>query len=87
MNNIWGADVSDMQLLSKFSKAICILLVNILGLFPLKEKRGVTITNGFQKNFDESGCKPNKILVDKGSEFYNRSMKSWLERMNGIEIY
>ena len=87
MNNIRGADVSDMQLFSKFSKAICILLVNILGLFPLKEKRGVTITNGFQKNFDELGCKPNKILVDKGSEFYNRSMKSWLERMNGIEIY
>ena len=27
---------------------------------------------------DESNRKPNKIWVDKGSEFYNRSMKSWL---------
>ena len=34
----------------------------------------------------KSKGKPNEILVDKGSEFYNRSMKSWLEK-NAIEIY
>ena len=28
----------------------------------------------------------NKILVDKGSEFYNRSMKQWLEK-TAIEMY
>ena len=32
------------------------------------------------------GCKPNKIWVDKGSEFYNRLVKSWLQD-NEIEIY
>ena len=30
--------------------------------------------------------KPNKIWVDQGSESYNRSMKSWLQK-NDIEIY
>ena len=30
--------------------------------------------------------KPNKILVDKGSEFFHRSMKSLLEK-NDIEMY
>ena len=30
--------------------------------------------------------KPNKIWVDKGNEFYNRSMKSWLEK-NDIQMY
>ena len=30
--------------------------------------------------------KSNKIWVDKGSEFYNKSMKSWLEKDN-IEMY
>ena len=30
--------------------------------------------------------KPNKIWIGKGSEFYNRSMKSWLEK-NDIEMY
>ena len=26
-------------------------------------------------------CKPNKMWVDKSSEFCNRLMKSWLEKM------
>ena len=53
---------------------------------PLKEKKGVTITNAFQKNLDVSNRKPSKIWVDKGSEFYNSAMKSWLQD-NKIEIY
>ena len=32
------------------------------------------------------GCKPNKIWVDKGSEFYNNSFKKWLKD-NNIEMY
>ena len=49
-------------------------------------KKCITITNAFQKVLKESNRKPNKICVDKGSEFYNRSMKSWLEK-NAIEMY
>ena len=30
--------------------------------------------------------KPNRVWVDKGSEFYNRSMKSFLQN-NDIEMY
>ena len=44
---------------------------------PLKDKKGIKITYAFQKFLDESDCEPNKIQVDKGSEFYNRFMKSW----------
>ena len=46
-------------------------------------KKDITINNAFQKLLDESNRKPNKIRVDKvdkGSEFYNRSMKSWIEK-------
>ena len=43
-------------------------------------KKGVTIVNAFQKILDHSKRKPNKLWVDKGREFYNRSMKSWLEK-------
>ena len=39
-------------------------------------KKGITITKAFQEVLDKSGRKPNKIGVDKGSEFYNRSIKS-----------
>ena len=39
------------------------------------------------KNFlDESVHKPKTIWVDKGSQFCNKSMKSWLEK-NAIEMY
>ena len=34
----------------------------------------ITITNAFQKILNESNPKPNKIWVDKGSKFDNRSM-------------
>ena len=48
-------------------------------LFLWKTKKGITITNGFQKILKESNHKPNKIWVDKGSQFYDRSMKSWIK--------
>ena len=46
----------------------------------LKDKKGITITNAFQKILKESSHKPNKLWVEKGSEFYNRSLKSWLDK-------
>ena len=61
-----------------------IFLVNI---HWLKDKKGIiTIASAFQKVLDESNCKLTKIWVDKGREFYNRSMKSWLQD-NDIEMY
>ena len=55
-------------------------------IVPLNNKKGITITNTFQKVLYESNCKSNKIWVDKGSEVYNRSMKLWLQNDN-IETY
>ena len=54
--------------------------------FFLKDKKVITITNAFQKILNESKREPNKIWVDKGNGFYNRSIKSWLEK-NDIEMY
>ena len=81
-----------MQLISKSNKGFRFLLCvvdicsNYAWVIPLKDKKGIIITNAFQKRLKESNRKPKKIWVDKGSEFYDRSVKSWLER-NGIEIY
>ena len=47
----------------------------MLELFLWKIKKDITITNAFQAILDESGRNASKI--DKGSEFYNISMKSW----------
>ena len=81
-----------MQLISKFNKGFRLLfcVIDIYSknawVISLKDKKGITITNTFQKILKESNCKPNKIWVDKGSEFYYRSMKSWLEKKD-IKIY
>ena len=53
---------------------------------PLKDKKSLSIINTFQKNLKESDRKPNKIWVDKGSEFYNSFLKKLL-KANDIEMY
>ena len=65
----------------KFSLSVIDIYSKYTWVIPLKDKKGITITNPFQKLLDESNRKPNKIWVDKGSEFYKRSTKSWLEKM------
>ena len=81
-----------MQLLSEFNKGIRFLLcaTDIFSKYawvsPLKDKKGNAITDVFQKILNEPVRKPNKIWVDKGSEFYNKSLKSWLEK-DDIEMH
>ena len=78
------ADLADTQLISKFIKGFRFLL-SVIDIFSkyvwvihLKDKKGASIVDVFQKILDKSkGRKPNKIWVDKGSEFYNNSFKKW----------
>ena len=66
-DNIWGVDLADMQLLSKFNKGFRFLLcvVDICSKYawviPLKDKKGISIVNAFQIILKESNRKPNKI--------------------------
>ena len=90
IDNICGADFADMQLISKFNKAFrfwCAIDIfsKYAWIIPLKYKKVITITNAFQKIWDESKEKPSKICIDKGSEFYTWSMKSFLQN-NDIEM-
>ena len=91
-DNIWGADLVDMQSLSKYKKGIKYLscAVDLFSKYawvvPWKDKKGITIVNAFQKIFDSSNRKPNKIWVDQGGEFYNNLFKRFL-KINNIEMY
>ena len=82
IDNICGADLADMQLISKFDKGFRFLFCVIANyskyawVIPLKDKKGITFSNAFQKLLKEGNCKPNKVWLDKGSKFYNRSVKS-----------
>ena len=91
-DNIWGADLADMQLISKLNKRfrffLCVIDIfsKYAGVVPLKDKKGSSIVNAFQKILKESNRNPNKIWVDKGNEFCNNSFKKWLKD-NIIEMY
>ena len=91
-DNIWGVDLAGMQLLSKSNKGFRFLLcvIDIFSKYtwvvPLKDKKGISIVNAFKQILKESNRKPNKMWVDKGSEFYNNYFKKWLKD-NDIEMY
>ena len=68
-----------MQLISKHNEEIRFFIIirflkfvidiysKYAWLVSLRDKRGITITNAFQKILDHSGRKLNEIWVDKGS--------------------
>ena len=64
-----------IDLFSKFAWAV-----------PLKDKRGITIVNVFQKILDRSNRKLNKTWVHQGEKFYNYLFKRFLKNDN-IDMY
>ena len=78
-DNIWGVDLADMQSLSRENKGNKYLLCAIdlyskyAIVIPLKDKKGISVVNAFDKIIKQSNRKPNKIWVDQGSELYNNS--------------
>ena len=91
-DNIWGVDLADMQSLSRKNKGIKYLLC-VIDLYskyafviPLKDRKGISIANAFNKIIKQSNRKPNKIWVDQGGEFYNHNFKKWLSD-NDIIMY
>ena len=91
-DNIWGVDLADMQSLSRKNKGIKFLLCAIdlyskyAFVIPLENKKGISVTNGFNKIIKQSNRKPNKIWVDQGGEFYNSVFRKWLSD-NDIIMY
>ena len=64
-----------MQLISKFNKEIRLLLcaIDIFSKYawaiPLKDRKGVTIVNDFQKGLEKSDRNPNEIWYIKAVNF------------------
>ena len=65
-DNIWGVDLADMQSLSRKNKGIKYLLCAIdlyskyAFVIPLKDKKGISIVNAFDKIIKQSERKPIK---------------------------
>ena len=61
-----------MQLISKCNRGT---FRKYTWVVHLKDKEDVNV-NDFQSILNDSKRKPNKIWVDQGSEFYNKSLKN-----------
>ena len=91
-DNIWEVDLTEMQSLSRKNKGIKYILCAIdlyskyAFVIPLENKKGISVTNGFNKIIKQSNRKPNKIWVDQGGEFYNNVFKKCLSD-NDIIMY
>ena len=87
-----GSRHAIMQSLSRKNKGIKYLLcaIDLFGKYafviPLKDKKGISIVNAFNKIIKLSDRKLNKIWVDQGGEFYNNVFEKWLSD-NDINMY
>ena len=86
VDEIWAADLVDMQSLAKFNSGNRYLLT-VIDVFskygwivPLKSKTGAEVAETFNTIFKER--RPDKLWVDKGKEFYNKNVKAL-----GVELY
>ena len=91
IDEIWAADVAEIQQFSKWNKGYryLLMLIDVFSKYgwivPLKDKKGETVMIAFQTIFKE-GRIPKYIWVDKGKEFYNKHLKYLLEKHN-ITLY
>ena len=87
----WSADLIDKSSLSKYNNSYKFILTDIdiftkyAWVISLKNKSGLSITNGFKILLGEhpqggfKDRKPEKLWVDRGSGFYNKTFKSLLK--------
>ena len=83
IDETWQADLVDLKMYSKENRGYTFLLTVIDNVskyawaLPLKQKTEVCLKNALSKIFKE-GRIPKKLQVDRGSEFYNKDVKSLL---------
>ena len=90
--NIWAANLAEMETLSSQNKNVKYLLCSTdtfaeyIWVKPIKDKKGKTVLNAFIKIVNESNRKPNKLWADKERKFYKKLMQEWLGN-NDILMY
>ena len=92
IDSMWDGDLADVSNISSQNDGYKFLLVLIdifsrfLFIVPLKNKQHGNITDGLKSVF-QTGRKPHTLRTDKGSEFKNRWVKSFLKTEDIHTIY
>ena len=80
IDDIWAADLIDMQAFSKDNNEIKYLLIvieifsKLISIFQVKRRTGQEVANAFSRILKEQ--RPCKMWVDKGLEFYKKDVQS-----------
>jgi hypothetical protein len=92
IDEIWGIDLASMESFADqnngFKWILCIIDVfsKFAWCIPLKNKSADTVLHAFINVVKKSGRSPEKIWVDRGSEFYNKDFLKWTKD-NNVVIY
>ena len=90
VDKIWAADLVDMQAYSRENQGYkyILMVIDVFSKYgwaiPLKAKTASEVTEAFKRLWTKQ--KPEKLWVDKGKEFYNKSMYDLLQKLN-IHMY
>jgi len=76
-DDIWSADLVEMPKEGKFKYILTVidLYTKYAWAIPVANKKGITISDAFEKIMKKSGRTPTKMWVDQGKEFYNKDVK------------
>ena len=86
VDDIWAADLVDMQYYSRSNKGFkyILMIIDVFSKYgwaePLKNKTGVEIVKAFTKIWEGNQKPPKYLWTDKGKEFDNKLFRSLLEK-------
>ena len=92
IDDLWDVDLADVSKLAQHNNDIHFLLIVIdvfskhLWVEPLPNKAHDSVLQGFQNIFHNTHRRPTLLRTDKGKEFTNRWVKSYLKKQ-GIHAY
>lgn len=92
IDEIWGLDLASMESLVKYNQGFKFILcaIDVFSKFawcvPLKNKSAETVLNALTDIIKKNERSPQKIWVDRGSEFYNKEFLKWA-KADDITVY
>lgn len=85
IDDLWQADLMDMQNLRKYNKGYNYILI-VIDCFskyawtqPLKSKNKLDVTHAFERILLDSNRKPDNLQTDMGTEFYNNTFQALMK--------
>ena len=92
IDELWEIDLTNVERIAKENSNVKYLMFTLdafsryLWIKPLSDRKGQTILKALQEIIRDSGRKPTKLRSDKGSEFVNDKVKTYLKQ-NNIYFY